>query len=179
MLRAAYALRYVMLVGSVAAGTGALLMFWEAATKLGNALRAILGSHDSGKAVIASVMGATDACLFGIVLTFFAYAIAFGFVVQLDGAARDRLPRWMRVESVSELKHALVEVILVYLVVDFATDIAEAEVHLTWQTLVMPAAILMIAAAFRLMSGAKAEHAGSHPVRSGSSGGWQPDTSHR
>lgn len=158
MLQFVLQLRYVILVGSVAAAVGALLMFYEAAVKLAGAVRTLFGADaGSDKAIITAVMGATDACLFGIVLTFFAYAIAFGFVVQLDTATRNRLPQWMRVDSISDLKQTLIEVILVYLVVDFATDIAESETHLTWETLIMPAAILLVAAALRLMS---STHAG-------------------
>jgi uncharacterized membrane protein YqhA len=157
MLQFVLRLRYVILVGSVAAGIGALLMFYEAAVKLAGALRTLfVADAGSGKAIITAVMGATDACLFGIVLTFFAYAIVFGFVVQLDAATRTRLPHWMRVDSISDLKQTLIEVILVYLVVDFATDIAESETHVSWETLIMPSAILLIAAALRLMSSAHA-----------------------
>ena len=101
---------------------------------------------------MSSVMGATDASLFGIVLLFFAYGVTFGFVVELDPETRRRLPRWMRIESVSELKHTLVEVILVYLVVDFATDVADAATPLTWDSLVLPTAILLLAGALRLIS---------------------------
>ena len=95
---------------------------------------------------------ATDALLFGIVLLIFAYAIAFGFVIQLSEANRQRLPAWMQIEGVTELKITLVQVILVYLIVDFATDISEPDTEVTWQTLVMPIAILLIAGALRLMS---------------------------
>lgn len=163
MLRFALSLRYVMLVGSVAAGIGAVLMFYEAAVKLGGGLRLVFASDQSGgTAVIAAVLGATDACLFGVVLTFFAYAIAFGFVIELDPATREELPRWMRVEGVGELKHTLVEVILVYLVVDFATDVAEGDTHLSWETLVLPTAIALIAGALRLMSGNGTQGSGPH-----------------
>jgi uncharacterized membrane protein YqhA len=65
--------------------------------------------------VSAAVMGATDAFLFGVVLIIFAYAIAFGFVFQRGGKAPENIPGLMHVESVSELKHILVEVIIVYL----------------------------------------------------------------
>ena len=44
-------------------------------------------------------------------------------------------PSLMRVSSVGELKHTLVGIIIVYLIVDFATDIAASETHLTWETL--------------------------------------------
>jgi hypothetical protein len=44
-------------------------------------------------------------------------------------------------------------VILVYLVVDFATDLAAGEGHVTWETLVVPIAVLLIAGALRLVGG--------------------------
>jgi hypothetical protein len=64
-----------------------------------------------------------------------------------------RLPAWMRVNGLGELKHTLVEVILIYLIVDFATDIAEGEGHLSWRMLVMPLSILLIAGSLWLMGG--------------------------
>jgi len=57
----------------------------------------------------------------------------------------------MRVESISDLKHTLIEVILVYLVVDFATDVANSTTHQNWETLIMPTAILLLAGALWLM----------------------------
>ena len=61
----------------------------------------------------------------------------------------------MRISSIGELKHTLIEVILVYLVVDFATDTAElqsASHHHEWGSLVLPASILLVAGALRLVS---------------------------
>ena len=104
--------------------------------------------------VIGFVMGATDEFLFALVLLIFAYAIAFGFVIDLAPEDRERLPAWMRISSISELKRTLIEVILVYLVVDFATDTAEKSGphHHEWGALVLPASILLIAGALRLVS---------------------------
>ncbi len=157
MLRAALLLRYIMCIGSVAALCGALLMFIEAAAKLVGGFRTLLDPDGGGKAVIAAVMGATDASLFGIVLMLFAYGITFGFVIELDSGMRGRLPPWMQVGGVGELKLTLIQVIIMYLVVDFATDIAEGERHFSWETLIMPTAILLIAGALQLMSGAHAQ----------------------
>ena len=151
MLRVLLPLRFVMLAAALGAAVGALLMFWLGASKIFDAVRAALG-RETASSAIGSVMGATDAFLFGVVLVIFAYAITFGFVVELPHEERGRLPAWMRVEGVAGLKRILVEVILVYLIVDFATDVAEAERHLDWHNLVMPASILLIAAALRLLS---------------------------
>jgi uncharacterized membrane protein YqhA len=152
MLRVVLSLRYVMLVAALGAAVGALVMLWEGCTKLFGALKALAARSDDAGAVISPVMGATDAFLFAMVLLIFAYTIAFGFVADLSAAERERLPAWMRIATVSELKHTLVEVILVYLVVDFATDVADTAAHLTWTSLVMPLSILSIAAALRLLS---------------------------
>jgi uncharacterized membrane protein YqhA len=152
MLRFTLSLRYVMLIASLGAAVGALVILWEGGAKLFQALRALGASGDSTGAVISLVMGATDAFLFAMVLIIFAYAIAFGFVIDLSAEDRERLPAWMRIASVDELKHTLVGVILVYLVVDFATDVADGDHHLTWQNLVLPLSIALIAAAMRLLS---------------------------
>jgi len=97
-------------------------------------------------------MAATDSFLFGVVLLIFAYSIAFGFVFDLAEPDRLRLPGWMRVQGIAELKHTLVQVIIVYLIVDFATDVSEPETRLSWDTLVLPSSILLLAGALALMS---------------------------
>jgi uncharacterized membrane protein YqhA len=145
-------LRYLLLVASLGALIGAVLMFALGGAELFEASHALLDPGATVRGMTASILGATDAFLFGIVLVIFAYAVAFGFVFDLPPATRERLPAWMRVEGVGELKHTLVEVILVYLVVDFATDIAEEESPLPWEALVMPISIFLIAAAQRFLS---------------------------
>jgi uncharacterized membrane protein YqhA len=152
MLRAVLSLRYVMLLASLGAAFGALLMFWEAIVKLASGFHAISLGHDSAQPPISAVMGATDAFLFGVVLVIFAYGIAIGFVFDLPGGVRARLPRWMRIEEIGELKRALIEVIIVYLAVDFVTDIAESESHASWENLVLPLCIFLLAGALSLMS---------------------------
>jgi hypothetical protein len=61
----------------------------------------------------------------------------------------------MRVSGVQELKNTLVEVILVYLIVDFVTDWPDTAADLPWQILVKPISILLIAAAFYLFTGSR------------------------
>jgi uncharacterized membrane protein YqhA len=137
MLRILLSLRAVMLLASLGAALAAVLMFWLGFSKLLHGASAALAAETDAKAITAGVMGATDAFLFGVVLIIFAYAITFGFVFETPEGRVERMPTWMRVSSVGELKHTLVGVIIVYLIVDFATDIAVSETHLTWQTLVM------------------------------------------
>jgi uncharacterized membrane protein YqhA len=151
MLRLILALRYIMLIASIGAGVGAALMFWEGAAEVAGAADAMVMGEDR-KTVIAAIMHGTDAFLFGIVLIIFAYAIAFGFVLDRRFASSDQVPAWMRVSSISELKTTLVEVILLYLVVDFATDWPEGQVTISWEMLAKPLSILAIAVAFGVFS---------------------------
>jgi uncharacterized membrane protein YqhA len=150
MLRFTLTLRLILLAAAIGAGIGAILMFGVGGMKIAAAVRE-LAARGEAAGIVPSTMAATDAFLFGVVLVIFAYAITFGFVFELSPDARQRLPAWMRVEGVSELKHTLVEVILVYLVVDFATDWAQAETHATIEVLILPLSIVLIAGAFRLL----------------------------
>lgn len=158
MLRFALSLRFIMLLASIGAAVGAALMFWEGAFKLVSGAHSILAGNES-RVTIAYVMGGIDAFLFGMVLVIFSYAIAFGFVVDLSAEDRARLPAWMQAKGVGELKDTLVGVILVYLVVDFATDWPGVDTDPTWQSLAKPISILLIAAAFRLFAGGHEERA--------------------
>jgi len=151
MLKLVLSVRLLALITSLGAVVGALLMFWVGGVKMVGAFRLLADGGDSVKQVTAAVMGATDAFLFGAVLIIFAYAIAFGFVLHAAAAYREQLPAWVQVETIGALKRTLIEVILVYLVVDFATDLAAGEGHVSRETLVVPMAILLIAGAVRLL----------------------------
>jgi uncharacterized membrane protein YqhA len=152
MLHFVLSLRWITLLAALGAAVGSVLMFIEGGVKLGHALEfAFLSTEPAVPSVIALVMQATDAFLFGLVLIVFAYAITFGFAFDLPETARAKLPQWMRVDGISELKITLIEVTLVYLVVDFATDMVEVETHVTWDMALKPVSILLIAGALRLV----------------------------
>ena len=158
MLRFALALRFVTLVAALGVGFGAIMMFWLGAAKLAGGMSFVfLAGEMRAQSVITAVMEATDAFLFGLVLVVFAYGITFGFAVDLPFAVRVKLPPWMRVEGIGELKNTLIEIIVVYLIVDFATDVAEVEARVSWDMLLKPAAIFLIAGALRLLRNTRSE----------------------
>ena len=152
MLAFGLSLRYVMLLASGGASIGAVLMFWEGFLNIRDAAVSSWNQGSAGSAVITSVMEATDKFLFGIVLVIFAFAITFGFVLNLSDRARNNLPRWMRLNGIDELKHVFLEVIIVYLAVDYVTDIAEKETHSDWSIVALPLGIFLLAGAMRLLS---------------------------
>ena len=161
-------LRAIMLIGSAGAMVGALLMFLQGRSFLYHAW------HDffTGQQVVVPVLEAVDAFLFGIVLVIFAYGIAIGFVFSLPEGYGRRLPNWMKVEGVGQLKATLAEVVIVVLIVIFARVVVgsvELEKPFDWQLLVLPGSILLIATALRMIELGAAK--GSHNAGDADAGG--------
>jgi uncharacterized membrane protein YqhA len=154
-----------MLIGSAGALVGSMLMFLQGGVFLHEAWHTIMTEGDAvQKQVTVPVLEAVDSFLFGIVLVIFAYGIAIGFVFTLPEGYGERLPIWMKVGGVGQLKATLAEVVIVVLIVIFARIIVEANGRLEWSMLVLPASILMIAVALRMIElggkeGAKEEDA--------------------
>jgi uncharacterized membrane protein YqhA len=138
-------LRAIILIGSAGALVGSLLMFLQGGGFLHEAWHTILAEGDAvQKQVTVPVLEAVDSLLFSIVLEIFAYGIAIGFVFTLPEGYGQRLPIWMKVGGVGQLKATLAEVVIVVLIVIFARIVVEANGHLQWSMLVLPASILMI-----------------------------------
>jgi uncharacterized membrane protein YqhA len=154
-----------MLIGSAGAMVGALLMFLQGGIYLHEAWHTIQTAGGAAeKQVTVPVLEAVDSFLFGIVLVIFAYGIAIGFVFTLPEGYGERLPVWMKVGGVGQLKATLAEVVIVVLIVIFARIVVEANGHLQWSMLVLPMSILLIAVALRMIElggkeGAKEEDA--------------------
>jgi uncharacterized membrane protein YqhA len=145
-------LRAIMLIGSAGAMVGSLLMFLQGGVYLHEAWHTILAAGDAAdKQVTVPVLEAVDSFLFGIVLVIFAYGIAIGFVFTLPEGYGERLPPWMKVGGVAQLKATLAEVVIVVLIVIFARVVVEANGHLEWSMLVLPASILLIAIAVHVI----------------------------
>jgi uncharacterized membrane protein YqhA len=145
-------LRAIMLIGSVGALVGSLLMFLQGGFFLHEAWHTIMTEGDAvQKQVTVPVLEAVDSFLFGIVLVIFAYGIAIGFVFTLPEGYGGRLPPWMKVGGVGQLKATLAEVVIVVLIVIFARVVVEAQGKFEWSMLVLPASILMIAVALRMI----------------------------
>ena len=159
-------LRAIMLIGSAGALVGLLLMFLQGGFFLHEAWHTIMTEGDAvQKQVTVPVLEAVDSFLFGIVLVIFAYGIAIGFVFTLPEGYGRSLPKWMKIEGVGQLKGILSEVVVVVLIVIFARVVVEANGHLQWSMLVLPASILMIALALRMieLSGTKGHNGEPEP----------------
>jgi uncharacterized membrane protein YqhA len=158
-------LRAIMLIGSLGAVMGSLVMFFQGSLYLYEAWHRLLEPGSvGGKQLTVPVLEAVDSFLFGIVLVIFAYGVAIGFVFTLPEGYGQRLPAWMKVAGVGQLKETLTEVVIVVLIVIFARTVVEAEGKFDLTMLVLPVSILLIAAALRLIDFAGAKHARSEAV---------------
>ena len=98
-------------------------------------------------------------------LVIFAYGIAIGFVFNLPEDLGKRLPAWINVAGVGQLKETLTEVVVVVLIVIFASTVVEAEGQFNFSMLVLPVSILFIAAALRLIDFAGVKQAKRRSAR--------------
>jgi uncharacterized membrane protein YqhA len=168
-------LRAIMLIGSAGAMIGSLLMFLQGGLYLYEAWHTLIAPHVevAERAVTVPVLEAVDAFLFGIVLVIFAYGIAIGFVFTLPDDYVSTLPKWMRIEGVSQLKGILSEVVIVVLIVIFARVVVgtvDSGKSFEWSMLVLPASILMIAVALRMieLAGGKGHGAANYDTEASS-----------
>jgi uncharacterized membrane protein YqhA len=149
-----------MLIGSVGAILGSLLMFLQGAYYLIEAAQTlILPGAISSNPVTVPVLEAIDSFLFGVVLVIFAYGIAIGFVLPLPPGMGRRLPKWMKIQGVGQLKEILAQAVMVVLIVIFARIVVESGAIFQWNMLVLPISVLLIAIALRMIGLRKVDKA--------------------
>jgi len=99
-----------------------------------------------------------DALLFSLVLLVLSFGTAGLFLTTTDTDDGRKLPEWMRIKSLTELKLLLWEAILATLVVAAASSIIAALPHLEWKLLVLPAAILVLSLSYFLLKRTESNH---------------------
>lgn len=153
--------RAVIALAALGMLASALILLVEAGANIVGAAGGML-AHGHDQKAISLVMKAIDECLFAIILILLGAKVLASFVFNEAAAASRSLPSWVRPSDMGELKSTFCQAILVYLIVDFATDMASVESKLDPGNLVMPVAILIIAGALKLMPHGEAT---SHSVR--------------
>jgi uncharacterized membrane protein YqhA len=164
MRAASVAIRAVIALAALGMMAGALVLLGEAGFNVVAAARAML-VQDHAKSAISLVMKTIDECLFAIILMLLGTKVLASFVIQESFFASRSLPGWIKPSEMGELKSTFCQAILVYLIVDFATDMATLDSKLDPGYLVLPAAVLVIAGALKLMphGAAAGGHGGSTP----------------
>ncbi len=158
MLRFIFAARYMNLIAvlSLLVGMGVTLLL--GAFHIYEALHSIFAPADPDTHVnvtVVFVLEALDSFILSFILLYFAYSVYFLFLAAEEGqtdTTRNAVPTWLRVQSLAEMKKTLLQVIVVALslfwlrIVMIHTDEA-----FQWTDLVLPASILSIAGAIRMM----------------------------
>ncbi|WP_439493969.1 YqhA family protein [Bosea sp. (in: a-proteobacteria)] len=162
MRAASVAIRAIIALAALGMMSGALVLLGEAGANVVAAARAML-AQDHAKSAVSLIMKTVDECLFAIILMLLGTKVLASFVIKESFFETRSLPGWIKPSEMGELKSTFCQAILVFLIVDFATDMASVETPLDASYLVLPAAILIIAGALRLMPHGAA--AGGHGAK--------------
>ena len=141
-------LRYILILASIGVLFAAFLMFWEAILMLWDGFR--MARLDPDMSVVVAVLRATDKILLGIVLMVVGCGIALGFALDIPLEQRSKLPQWMIIDTVGELKNLFFQMIILYLVVHFAAQVGEMQSPPEWNALVLPVSALLLGGAMKL-----------------------------
>ena len=138
--------RYVAVVAVVLLLAHALALLGLACWRTYEAYLAVTQGGGEGHARPGiPIAESVDAALFALVLIVLAFGTASLYLGPGDGPD-PRVPAWMRVRNLSELKTLLWEGILLVLVVAALTTIMANTDNMTWDLLILPAAVLVLAA---------------------------------
>ena len=146
------------LIAVIASILGSILMFIIGAVKVARAYDAYFLMEMADAITLASkanfaiayLMQAIDAFLIALVLLVFSYGIFFLFVA--DEQARERgLSSGFKITSISELKRIIAEMIVIILMVKFLEIVLTSSDGFTWQLLMLPVSVLLLAASVRVL----------------------------
>jgi uncharacterized membrane protein YqhA len=115
------------------------------------------GDKALGVDAMVQLVSSLDSFIFGLVLFYFSYGVYHLFLeperAEGEGAKQAvRMPKWLEVKSLGQLKKTLLEVIIVLVAVLYLKDVLyfQKEVVVEWTTLIGPAAIIAFAVALKL-----------------------------
>ncbi len=156
-----FSLRSICLIAVISLFAGSVLMFISGAIYTINAFLvfflgrtvAILPSHvTENTAASVILIQSVDAFLFALVLLIFSFGIYTLFVFDPDSPEQLKIAGWLRVRTLGQLKTILVQVIIVILAVNLLEHvILVGSEALHWETLIIPASMVGLALALKLM----------------------------
>lgn len=93
----------------------------------------------------AYLIKSLDAFLIALVLLIFSYGVYSLFISKHSELDESGVLKWVRIPSIAHLKNTFAEVIIVILFVKFLEVALLNSGHLTWELLVLPCSILLLA----------------------------------
>ena len=159
------AFRYFSVIAVVAAAAGAVLMFVIGAVKIAKAWIVFIpegftmsgGASVEANSAIAYIAQGIDAFLIALVLVVFGSGI-INVAIRHDAPPRRKHGKGMfEIHSMGQLKATLAELVVIILFVKFLEVSLDGDHSAGWETLVLPAGALFLAAALKLLNLRKEE----------------------
>ena len=152
-------IRLISVIAVVASGFGSLLMFVIGAVKVIKAYATYLGPgpptqtvpNEPANVAIALVVQAIDAFLIALVLLIFANGVYNLFVNEVD-VDKPKSKGWSTISSVPQLKSTLAELVIIILMVKFLESALRSFGGYSWEMLILPLGVLMLAASVRVLN---------------------------
>jgi len=152
-------LRYVSAIAVISSFVGSVLMFVVGGLKVYKGIYFFLtGSNPKWAPAhgtpsdIASIeiIASLDSFLIALALLYFSYGI-YSLVIDPESPARSNAPSWLVPKGIKDLKETLAHVIILILFVLFLDQLWIHLYDLTWEILILPVSIALLALAVKLM----------------------------
>ncbi len=109
-----------------------------------------LGREKLGGLATGTIIKSVDAFLIGLVLLIFGYGIYNLFIRELEPEEKVTF-HWLEITSITKLKTLLAELIIIILFVKFLNVVIINLGELTWEILILPASILLLALSVKFL----------------------------
>lgn len=152
-------LRYVSAIAVVCSFAGSALMFVIGGLKVFKAAQYfVTGRQPSwvpehslpGDTATILILASLDSFLIALALLYFGYG-TYALVIDPEGSVRGKAPKWLVPKGIKDLKETLAQVIVIVLFVLYLDQIWTHQYEMTWELLVLPASIALLALALKLM----------------------------
>ena len=152
--------RYMSIVAVISSLFGAALMFLLGVTKIVRAYVTFLGRIDdpmelypqSVDQAIALLVQAIDSFLIGMVFIIFSYGVTTLFIRRIE-LPEGNVFSWVRITNIKNLKVILGEMIVIILSVKFLEVVLLNAAEFTFEMLVLPVGVVLLALALKLLTG--------------------------
>ena len=155
MLRFLFGVRYLFVIAVVSLLVGTAVMLLIGAYEVYEAVHAIFEPHrPEVNESMVYLVESLDSFIISIILLYFAYSVYFLFLrSEEDSASAEKIPmpEWLKVQGLGEMKKTLLQVIVVALSLFWLRIVMIQTTEFQWADLVLPASILAIAGALRIM----------------------------
>jgi len=159
LFRTLQPIRYISIIAVLCSLFGTVLMFLIGIYRTYRAfayffnfdtVSSTLGRERLGALATGAIIKSVDAFLIGLVLLIFAYGIYTLFIREVELEER-ATAHWLEISSITRLKTLLAEVIIIILFVKFLNVVIINIEELTWEILILPASICLLALSIKFL----------------------------